>query len=185
MRARSVSILVLSALLCSFAWAEGARSSFTVRGFGTLRLEIPAAWIEAGPSVSDPALVNVSYMLANNPKFQMIITAQDGKSYAGIKDPLAEIERRVKQSGQGWLTGSVETEVAVKHLDGASFHGRYYKLTDKSDPLPAGEFRYITQGIGLIGNLVIAFTVFSNESPAPFIDQGLRALQNARLERVK
>ena len=183
-----VLVAVFGALLvCSSGWAvaepTGPRRTFDVPGFGVLKLMIPTSWVEAGPTTDDPALINVSYMVPKNRDFQMIVTALDGRYYRTLDQPFMELERRVRHTGQGWLKRTVEQDVQVRPLVGSAFRGYYYSLTDKTTPLPAGEFKHITQGLGLIGDFVVPFTIFTNDNQEALVEQGLIALSTARLER--
>jgi len=135
--------------------------------------------------MNDPVALNVSYKAAENHDFDMLITAVQDISYKDPDHDLETIQSRVKAAGQSWLPRSVEDTVLLHHVDGPAVHGYYFSLTDKTTPLPAGEFKHITQGMALSGNLLIVFTISTNDGQAPMVEQGLGIIASARFRGLK
>jgi len=91
----------------------------------------------------------------------------------------AEIRKRVEESGQRLLSRALEADLTVKELAGESALGFYFSLTDRS-PKP-GEYRHLIQGIAIVGDLSLAFTILYNSPEAEEHRAALEMLSRARL----
>ena len=65
----------------------------------------------------------------------------------------------------------------VKELSGPACHGYYFSATDKAPK--SGEYAYMTQGIARTGDILIAFTVLTNDGQEAVVKAALDMLRGA------
>ncbi len=63
-------------------------------------------------------------------------------------------------------------------LKGSNSFGYYFTLTDRAPK--AGEFKYMTQGALRVGNLMVVFTVLTNDGQSKTVDDALSMMQSAK-----
>ena len=83
----------------------------------------------------------------------------------------------VQQTAQQAQSQAVEAHIEVKELMGTSAKGYYFFATDRA-PKP-GEYKYMTQGILPVGELVVTFTVLTNDGQMPVVEAALEMLRRA------
>ena len=86
----------------------------------------------------------------------------------------------VTEQGGRLLRSSVEAVLSVKPLRGEETAGHYYSLTDRA-PKP-GEYKYLTQGVVVLGDVSFSFTVLTSTAGHPAREAALEALRRARLK---
>ena len=74
---------------------------------------------------------------------------------------------------------SVEDKIEPKELRGKNAWGYRFSATDKA-PKP-GEYLYVTQGVLVVSNVRIAFTILSREGEKKAVVQALDAIASARM----
>ena len=57
--------------------------------------------------------------------------------------------------------------------------GYYFSITDEAPSIKAGEYRYMTQGGIPVGNLLVMFTIFSNEKDSVDVPIAREIIANA------
>lgn len=72
---------------------------------------------------------------------------------------------------------AVEHVIAIRELRGTSGAGYYFSATDKA-PKP-GEYKVMTQGTFGVGNLIVAFTVLTNDGQQAIVDDALTMIKGA------
>ena len=71
-----------------------------------------------------------------------------------------------------------ESDIPILELRGGSGPGYYISATDK-DPGP-NEYKYLTQGAMGVDDLLLTFTVLTNETDSPVVKDALDMLRSAR-----
>ena len=69
------------------------------------------------------------------------------------------------------------TTILIKELKGPSAIGYYFSVTERS-PKP-GEYKYMTQGMLRVGELVPTFTILTNDGAESVVADSLAMLQGA------
>jgi hypothetical protein len=196
--ARTLSLL-LSTLVVASCASDSASSAVESKRFefgqhGTVAIDVPTSWTEGHASFDTPALVHLSYTVPGNSDFEMFISVLPESGSEDGDDAIIAIGRRTLSAGERWLPRTVETAVDLRPLDGPAMLGYYFSLTDRTTPLPAGEFKYITQGLALAHEIVpndrpidrtlmVGFTLFSNDGQAALVQRGLGVVKSVRLEK--
>lgn len=172
--------LICATLSHGSAMGQGLTSRpFPIEKHGTLELIAPAHWkdtVKKGPRFLSP---KIEFSPASGRGFLVQITP-GGPQLSGLgRGNTAEVRRRVEEAGQRLLSRAMEADLALQELAGDGVSGFYFSLTDKA-PRP-GEYRHLTQGIALVGDLPLAFTILYNDSELGEQQAALEMLSKARL----
>ena len=143
-----------------------------------LKMDVPETWqeeLEAPPNNLPPTIILTPD--SKEPSKIMITvlkTPEEDENYNSSE----HILDLVKKSGLELLPRSLETEVEVYELKGKSSIGYYYTLTDKA-PRPE-EYTYATQGGIGVGDLLLMFTILTNEGGNEVVEEALKMLEDAQ-----
>jgi hypothetical protein len=85
----------------------------------------------------------------------------------------------LQDGGNKLLAEAVEKELRFQELKGKTGLGYYFSITDKAPAIKPGEYKYMTQGGIPVGNLLVMFTIFSNEKDSLDIPIAREILANA------
>ncbi len=179
---RALKALAAGIALLAFAGAavaaEGAlKKMYPLPGHGALALQVPGGWKE---SVKQPA--------ADEPP-TLDFGPVEGKPFIVTLDPLwrtradqplpdkAELRKQVEYSGSGMLPYAVEPDIKVVELEGVERGGYYFSVTDKA--LKPGGYKFMTQGRARVGDLVIVFTILTNEGQEAVVRDALTMVSTA------
>lgn len=155
---------LLWTLAGQIAQAQSTLQQFPVPGHGSLHLPVPQDWRAASKSLAQPASVLLRVRPAEGDAFLVQVTALWLDQEKLARKTPAQLKRDVEKSAAGPLQQSVEKDLRLEELRGAQALGYYYSLTDRA-PGP-GEYKYLTQGIVLAGEMLTIFTILQRE-PAP------------------
>ena len=165
---------------CALSGLAGAQESgqrYPIPGQGSLLLSVPAGWRAASRSLEDPASVLLRLRPAAGDGFLIQVSALwlDAAKREGRTPP--RLKGEVQKSAEKLLAQSVEKNAVIEELRGAQSFGYYYSLTDRQ-PKP-GEYKYLTQGMVMTGELLTIFTVLHHEPAPPERGQALRMFADA------
>jgi hypothetical protein len=163
--------------------ADGEKKVFALPDNSKLELTIPPGWkdeLKASPGAkanggAAPAAVT--------------LTPRDGAPFEVVVQPVArqkpgtsvdtEIQMRasVQQTADKVKPSAIETYLPVEPLAGAPGPGYYFTATD-SEPKP-DEFKYLTHGMLLVGDVVVAFSILTNDAQEKVREQALAMVKSA------
>ena len=154
---------------------EASARSYPLPDHGTLKIEIPADWKEdlSQAQAKQPPLTYVFSQKAGEP-FQISVSV--GWPQAADQAPLSdgEIHNRVAKALDSIRSRTVEQTITIQDVKGKGGSGYYYFVTDRA-PGP-DEFKYLTQGIYQVENLIIPFTILTNDGQDDIAKAGLAAV---------
>src|SRR5690242_2755116 len=154
---------------------------FPVPDKTTLQLAVPAGWkdeVREGERGYPPTII---FTPREGAAFQVLVTPIS-RPRPDVPVPTGEqIRDSVQRVADQMRTQAVEKELPVLELKGASGPGYYFSATDKA-PLPE-EFKYLTQGMLLVGELAITFSVLTNDGQGNVKDDALAMLKSATQKR--
>lgn len=172
---RKVNLLVLAAVVSiaafSTAGAVTAARVYPLQDHGRLILSVDDSWNEELKPPPNGGPKTLWFTPKSGPSFNIMITPgipRTGVDDAKLRESVAGLARQLQ--GQ-----AVEKELTVRELKGANGHGYYVKATDKA-PAP-GEWKILTQGMMKVGDVVLAFTILTND--------GQEAVAKSALEMVR
>jgi len=151
---------------------------FEIPDHGRLRMAIPLEWKAASQESKEVHAVTVRIQPNRGDAFDTKLTTIWLDAAALARMTPDTIKSNVKRSGDGLLAQATDKSLIIEELKGGDVSGFYYTLGD-SDPKP-GEYRYITQGSFLTGNLLAAFTIMHHQPNTEDVTRVLRMLAGSR-----
>lgn len=157
--------------MASLGGAAAAQSSLVewreqvIPGVCTLRIATPQGW-QARLGVPIQGAVDIRIKPPEGTRGEILISGMVPKGGPPLKST-GDIKATVRTMGEAMLEGSVEKKLALEKLVGTGGSGFFYSLTDKRQQLPAGEYRFMTQGIMAVGPMRLAATVLGDTATSP------------------
>lgn len=177
---------VIPSLIAVAAWlAAGIGASdeahlrrYELPNLDTLELTLPPGWVEAteaAPAGEQP--LTIEFAPVEGPDFRAYVTPQSsdpGQPEIMDADSLrGEVQHLSERIGPQ----AVEASLEIRRLQGASGVGFYFSATDRVQS--PEEYRYMTQGALQTGDLILWFTILTNEGQEAMVAEGLAMLQSA------
>jgi len=175
-------LLSLAAATTAVA-AEGEKKAFALPDNSKLELTIPAGWkdeLKANPGSkanqgSAPAAVTLTPR--DGAPFEVVVQPVARQKPGASADTAIQMRHNVQQSADKVKPSAIEPYLAVEPLTGAPAPGYYFSATDR-EPKP-NEFKYLTQGMLLVGDVVVSFSILTNDAQEKVRDQALAMLKSA------
>ncbi len=153
---------------------------FMLPDHGTLVLNVPATWRAAlrTPPGAYPPTIGMTPV--SGEKFDLVLSVSWSKTSRTDAPRPEDVRVLIEKSGKAALPQAVEKTVKVQEFGSKAKRGYYVALTHKA-PRP-DQFRHMTQGAIGEGNLLLGFTLLTNNPKA--IDRGavLTMLASAKQE---
>ena len=176
---RTAAFLLLACVgLTPGAPADAQAKSFSVAPHGELRLALPAGWkdvVKPSPRDGSPTIQLSS---ATGESFAVLVSPTHPSSTQPV---WAKLKTATEDLARPSVAQSVEQKADVKSFKGEETDGYYYSLTD-SAPSP-GEYKYMSQGLERVGDLLLQFTILSNDPTQKIRDTALEMLRTAHHQR--
>ena len=134
---------------------------FIVPGQGSLELKIPKNWRVASEALKNPASVALHVRPGAGDAFDVQMTTVWLDPAKSPKKTPERLKADVQRGTEKLLERAVEREARIEELKGADVIGYHYSLTD-SVPAP-GEYKYLTQGMFVTGDLLTIFTLLYHD----------------------
>jgi hypothetical protein len=169
-------ILILVLVTSSFAGDTTIRN-YVLLDHGQLQVKVPALWSEDVRQPPNRLPPTITFTPRSGEQFQMLITPiwPSRKEQPG---PTTEaIKRQVNDAAAHARLQALEKIILLKELNGVSGKGYYFSATDRA-PGP-GEYKYLTQGALPVGDLLITFTILTNNGQQSAINSGIELLKSA------
>ena len=179
---RSFLLLLLSIPAITLAEPEEAaiQRAYPVPDHGEIILNVPASWEVTyfSPGETKPPVITFYKKDKNQDElFQLnISTLWDDGFERDITSP-EQIRALVEETGMNILEYSKEEELKLIPLNGTRGEGYYFVLSDKA-PGP-GEYEYLMQGALSVGEILVVFSLFTQEPDSPYQDKTLKMLLDA------
>jgi hypothetical protein len=177
---RAAALLAALALLLPAHAADGDLRAWPVPGRGKLEMIVPADWYDDPRGAQGAALPRVRFFdrLGPRPPFDMTVTVawSTGKE-ASFKDP-ARLRAFVAQSADDLAAGTVEKRFPLREIAGENGVGYYFRATIQS-PV-SGAWPNLTQGAFVAGDLLLAFSILTQDPKSPAVEQAFGMLRTAR-----
>ena len=145
---------------------------------GSLQLAMPASWKQDVRQPANGLPPTIVLTPASGKAFHVQITPLYSARAGTPVQSITELRANVDAAAQQVLSQSLEKKVTLKHLKGPAAEGYYFQVTDKA-PKP-DEYKYMTQGMIRVDQVVPTFTILSNDGAADSVNSALSMLQTAR-----
>lgn len=140
------------------------RHDFAVPGHGSLSLRVPDTWQESSKPKEQPGSVHLRFRPPTGDMFDIQVTAVWRDADQLSKLTAESLKAIAQKSSAEFLRQAVEKEAKLEEFRGGQTLGYYYSLTDRAPP--EGEYKYMTQGCFLTGELLTVFTILQREQVA-------------------
>ena len=167
----------LGALLLSFTAvtgamaADGEKKAYALPDNSKLELPIPAGWKD------EPKEKSIALSPREGAPFQVVVTPVARQKPGASADTAIKMRVSVQQGADKVKPSAIEQYLAVEPLTGAPGPGYFFSATDR-EPKP-NEFKHLTQGMLLVGDVVVAFSILTNDAQEKVRDQALAMLKSA------
>ena len=163
--------LVLSLAATAAVAADGEKKSFPLPDNSKLELAIPAGWKDEAKEKS------IVLSPPEGTAFRVVVTPVARQKPGASADTAIRMRDSVQQAADKVKPSALEQYLPVEALSGAPGPGYYFSATDR-EPKP-DEFKYLTQGMLLVGDAVISFAILTNDGQEKAKDQALAMLKSA------
>lgn len=169
---------LLAWLLLSVALAaDGEKKAFALPDNSRLELAIPAGWKDELKPNAGKAPATISLTPREGAPFQIVVTPVGRQRPGTSADTAIGMRQSVQDAADKVKPGAVEPILIAEALTGAPGPGFYFSATDR-DPKP-GEFKYLTQGMLLVGDVIVSFGILTNDTQEKVRDHALAMLKSA------
>jgi hypothetical protein len=141
--------------------AKSLERRFPLPDYGAVLMTVPPTWIDQVRQPPDRLPPTIVFHPELGNAFRIMVTPiwPANKDVPVPSD--GEIRSNVERSAESVRGQAVESSIPVRELKRIGVQGYYFSATDKN-PKP-GEFKYMTQGTVVTGDLVVTFTILSND----------------------
>lgn len=172
MRSPVLLATLLVAAGCTLA-AMHENRTYTMPNGEAVRLSVPKEWVEAVTNSTSKPVVTVRFTPERSSEFIVMITF-------GPPEGTNNLRAKIEEAADGAIKSSGRSRIEIKELKSTDVRGYYFSVADKS-PKP-GEWKYLTQGIVRVGNVIGAFTILSDDKNHRGEENGLAVVQSAVYE---
>jgi len=173
----------LGCLLLSFATATTAiaadaeKRAFALPDNSKLELNIPAGWKDEAKAKQGSAPASIALTPREGAPFQVVGTPMGRQRAGSSADTAISMRHNVQQAADKIKPSAAEQYLPVESLTGAPGPGFYFSATDR-EPKP-GDFKYLTQGMLLVGDIVVGFSILTNDGHEKANNEALAMLKSA------
>jgi len=160
------------------AQVTGQAHEYVVPNHGKLTLAFPGNLKGFSKPVSEPASVLLRFRPQTGDAFYVQVTSVWLDATKIATSTPEHLKATVAKTAQEPLRHSVEKDATLKELRGAETRGFYYSLTDRA-PGP-GEYKYLSQGSFLTGEMMTIFTILHREPVCPEKETVLQMFAQAK-----
>ena len=174
--------LLLSLVVATAAIAaDGEKKAFALPDGSKLELAIPAGWKDELKTAQGSKSPTISLTPSKGAPFEVFLTPIGRQKPGTSAETAIQMRQSVQQAADKVKPGAAEPYLSVEALPGAPGPGYYFSATDR-EPKP-GEFKYLTQGMLLVGDVIVGFSILTNDGQEKTKDQALAMLKSASLAR--
>ena len=176
-------LLVSLATAATALAAEGGKKAFTLPDNSKLEFSVPVGWkdevktTQGSKASPGSAPSTVALTPSEGAPFEVHVTPVAHLQQGASADTVIRMRHSVQQGADKVKPTAMEPYLPVEQLTGAPGPGYYFSATDPA-PKP-GEFKYLTQGMLLVGDVVVAFSILTNDAQERVREQALAMLKSA------
>lgn len=151
---------------------------FELPNLDTLELTLPPGWVEGAevaPVGEQP--LTIEFAPVEGPDFRAFVTPQSSDPGEPAIMDAETLRGEVQQLAERIGPQAVEGSLEIRRLQGESGVGFYFSATDRVQS--PEEYRYMTQGALQTGDLILWFTILTNEGQEAMVAESLAMLQSA------
>jgi hypothetical protein len=169
-------LIAYSAIATSTVAMAASPQVFELPDHGTLTLLMPDGWAGEMTQPQSQSAPTITVGPRSGPKFVIFITAMRPTAAGKMPDESA-IRSEVAGAAKSAASQAVESALPLQEIKGVDGRGFYFTATDRA-PRP-GEAKYLAQGIIPVGEIVLAFTVLTNDGQEAVVRSAFDMLRTA------
>lgn len=167
---------LIMAAASAFAEATAARD-YALGQHGSLRLTVPLSWKDKVSQPPNGLPPTILFMPEQGAAFKVLLTPI-WSDRSGAQLPIAsDIRKKVEEAAAQAKAQVLDPDVTVLELAGSTGAGFHYAATDRT-PNP-GEYKRMDQGMLRVGDLLMSFTILSQDAADPANRAALAMLEGA------
>jgi hypothetical protein len=171
----AVAFLLAASPACPADATSDRRYPLPERGY--LQVQAPASWKDERRQPSEPVPPTILFGPGRGTSFAVLLTPI-WRPRPDVPLPAkAELRQRVERAAESIRPQAVEKRIDVVEFQGSSGPGFYFSATDKA-PKP-GEYKFMTQGILSVAELLVTFTILTNDGRDAIVRDALEMLKSA------
>ena len=178
-RTGSLALLLVVQLLAAGASlaADEAQKRYPLPGQGFFQLNVPKSWRDEVQQPKPGMPPTIAFHAAQGKPFDVLVTPL-WRTQPNAPVPTKEdLRKRVDNAIDAVRNDAVEKDIQAIELQGASGAGYYFTVTDRA-PKP-GEYKFMTQGMLKVSDLVVTFTILTNDGQQEVTRAALGMLRTA------
>lgn len=176
MKMKLFGILLLFVQVAQIRGSDDTTRRYDLPEHGSILMKVPSEWkseIGQPPGALPPT---IRFSAAADPQFRVMITPiWQAKADKPLPDGAAVRELVQKSADQ--VQSQASNKIEIKELKGGPGAGYYFLAIDPA-PKP-GEWKYMTQGVLRVGDLMVTFTILTNDGQEAVIKSALEMLKGA------
>lgn len=181
-KANLFCILLLCDLLCILV-PQPFASDTSIRVYplpnnGSLLLQVPTAWRDQVRQPPDKLPPTIKFSQQTSDSFVVLFTPLWAANKNIILPDGPKLRQMVQQSAENAKSQTIEKTLNLIEMKGTSGIGFYFTATDKA-PKP-GEYKFLAQGLIRVGDLMVSFTILTNDGQKEFVSKALTMLRTAK-----
>lgn len=158
------------------AHAQEVVRSYPLPGHGTFQVRMPDSWKDSVAQPDGELPPTILFAPKEGAPFKILVTPL-WSPQSDAKTPTAdELKAKVQEGADEIAPQAVEKTIEVKRLKGSNI-GYYFAATDRA-PKP-GEFKFLNQGILTVKDLLVTFTILTNDGQDATVTAALAMLSEA------
>jgi len=157
--------------------ADGEKKVFALPDNSKLELTIPPGWKDELKANPGSAPATIALAPRDGPPFQVVITPVARQRAGTSADTAIGMRQSVQDAADKVKPSAAESILTAEALPGAPGPGYYFSATDRQ-PKP-GEFKHLTQGMLLVGDVIVSFGILTNDGQEKAKDEALALLKSA------
>ncbi len=151
--------------------------SYPLPEHGTFQVKVPASWKDSVAQPGGALPSTITFAPKAGAPFEILVTPL-WLAQPDLKMPTAdEIKVKLQRGADEVAKRAVEKTIEVKPLKGSTNIGYYFAATDRA-PKP-GEFKFLNQGIVAVEDLLVSFTILTNDGQDAVVTAALSMLSAA------
>lgn len=172
-----VGLLLCFATVTTAIAADAEKKAFALPDNSKLELAVPAGWKDEVKPKQGNAPATIALSPREGAPFQVVVMPIGRQRAGSSADTAIGMRDNVQQAADKIKPSAAEQYLPVEPLTGAPAPGFYFSATDR-EPKP-GDFKYLTQGMLLVGDIVVGFSILTNDGQEKAKDEALAMLKSA------
>jgi hypothetical protein len=174
---RALALALAFFAAASACAADTAARKYPLAQRGSLQMSVPATWADEVRTPPGGVPPTIMFRPRSAAPFEILVTpiwpARPDIPEATPEAMRSSVQRAIDEA----KPDSVEQDIPIRELTGASGPGFYFSATDKA-PKP-GEYKYLTQSIVKVNDLTVTFTILTNDGQEQVAKDALDMVRSA------